>query len=338
MTEKLKKYEGEAGDKEKDFLEAFGKAKERDASQMASQAVDKVAQLIADDRSYMKKTPLLKELKALELPTSRELSIELEGRFSVHYRGLLPASGDKLTLFRSNEALSEDFIESIRQMKGVNSYLAVLGGPDKHISILTALMESNPSVTAQLFEINKAHIWHTLTVFSAYNKQFEGTARDSHLLNKSDVHGDQKHADITLSVKRIQDALGEVERDRYLIHMSNVIILPSIGFAVDWMSKYTGDAEEGFRRLLFSAYRAPDWGIMRRVNKGWGGFFLDSKRMLEEVASNPNIENGSYMVIAMPYSDNHRILKKEDDGLRVWYKERKDRTMDTYLKLLGVTD
>ncbi|NYZ79583.1 hypothetical protein H0N99_05560 [Candidatus Micrarchaeota archaeon] len=334
MPEKLKKPEYEAGGQREAEVRI---TRGHNADQMVSQTVDRVAQLIADDNTYLGKNPIINELKALRLPHSREVSVDLAGKFSVHYLGLLPAPSDRITLARSNEILSPSFIKSIRQMRGIDSYIAVLGGPDKHISILNALMENNSVITAQLYEINKAQVWHALAVFSAHNKEFDMAAKDSHLLFKSDAYG-EKHADITLKVKRIQDGIEEAGKGRYLIHMSNVIILPSMGFAVDWLSKHDADSEQGLRRLLFNAYKMPECGVMRRIRMGWGGGFFDSKRMLDSIASNPNIENGSYVIIAMPYSDNHRILKKENDGLHIHYKERKDRTMDTYLKLLGVTE
>ncbi len=120
---------------------------------------------------------------------------------------------------RTNESYPQPFLKVVERLRGIGSYVGILGGGDQHIPILSALQKHNSIRSGVLVDQNASQILQGMLAMTTYNKLWGEGEHDLRNQWSWPLFGKAKLDPIEIEFvhSKIQDVVEELPKDRYFI-------------------------------------------------------------------------------------------------------------------------
>lgn len=231
---------------------------------------------------------------------------------SVSYVGNPPTMDLLPTFVNTNEFYSKGFRRSLERADNIRRYVGVCGSGEQHIQLLSILKNSDIK-NVELYDTNVGQIWTGILTFVSYNKGLASNqSMDFGHLKTMKALKINSNINVNLFNENILKALSDAKPDVYFIYMSNALVIPV--------------------ETMYDGYTF--------IGGSWMGFG-ESRKVLLKFIGNPNIKDGSLLMISDVYKHKHDykgnvVLVKNGNKLQVYAtSEGVDReSINSYLSKL----
>lgn len=195
----------------------------------------------------------------------------------------------------TNEHYGQRMVDALGTVTGVTHYLGILGGVDGAITQLGALERDNPIASVQFVDGNTAQIVYGMLKLYEYdtsemrfiaNGGMFPTVKSTGIYTKNGLSARMVAADIGNALAEVRDP------GVYFVYLSNA-----------------------FDAAIFTKSRPKEPTTEERTY-GWNGI-CETRDILHIVLQNPNIRDGSYIMVNTGGQETALILRKEEGRIVV---------------------